>query len=122
MRCPYFTGCPHFAGLLFTGFTVTTLLARRGRLPNPSAIRTTVDLMRNLQLGLFLDCFKDCVGAVLFPLVIKEDSFQRLTGKRSERTDSCGTVILGDAWGEKKTLLAKTTQLCRVEHKLRPPF
>jgi hypothetical protein len=22
MRCPYFTGCPHFAGLLFTGFTV----------------------------------------------------------------------------------------------------
>jgi hypothetical protein len=21
-RCPYFTGCPHFAGLLFTGFTV----------------------------------------------------------------------------------------------------
>jgi hypothetical protein len=22
MRCPYFTGCPHFAGSLFTGFTV----------------------------------------------------------------------------------------------------
>jgi hypothetical protein len=22
MRCPYSTGCPHFAGLLFTGFTV----------------------------------------------------------------------------------------------------
>jgi hypothetical protein len=22
MRCPYFTGCPHFAGLLFTGFIV----------------------------------------------------------------------------------------------------
>jgi hypothetical protein len=22
MRCPYFTGCPQFAGLLFTGFTV----------------------------------------------------------------------------------------------------
>jgi hypothetical protein len=24
MRCPYFTGCPHFAGLLFTGFTLVT--------------------------------------------------------------------------------------------------
>jgi hypothetical protein len=22
MMCPYFTGCPHFAGLLFAGFTV----------------------------------------------------------------------------------------------------
>jgi hypothetical protein len=22
MRCPYFTGCPHFTGLLFTAFTV----------------------------------------------------------------------------------------------------
>jgi hypothetical protein len=22
MRCPDFTGCPHFAGLLITGFTV----------------------------------------------------------------------------------------------------
>jgi hypothetical protein len=22
MKCPYFTVCPHFAGLLFTGFTV----------------------------------------------------------------------------------------------------
>jgi hypothetical protein len=22
MRCPYFTGCPHFAGLLLTSFTV----------------------------------------------------------------------------------------------------
>jgi hypothetical protein len=26
MRCPYFLGCPHFAGLLFTGFTVTIML------------------------------------------------------------------------------------------------
>jgi hypothetical protein len=25
MRCPYFTGCPHFAGLLFTGFAVFCL-------------------------------------------------------------------------------------------------
>jgi hypothetical protein len=24
MRCPYITGCPHFAGLLFTRFTVHT--------------------------------------------------------------------------------------------------
>jgi hypothetical protein len=26
MSCPYFTGCPHFAGLLFTGFNVQLLL------------------------------------------------------------------------------------------------
>jgi hypothetical protein len=29
MRCPYFTGCPHFAGLLFTGFTVTTKVMQK---------------------------------------------------------------------------------------------
>jgi hypothetical protein len=26
-RCPYFTRCPHFAGLLFTGFTVLVLVS-----------------------------------------------------------------------------------------------
>jgi hypothetical protein len=30
MRCPYFTGCPHFGGLLFTGFIVKGIYHHHG--------------------------------------------------------------------------------------------